>query len=118
MTARRVVVSLAGTAVAAILIASAIGLTGKGLDAGSAEARRIASACREFNETVTDTRSGVATDHEVDRRMQKVYDTGRGSESSAARATFAAFQHARLSGEEAAIYDAVSRMSALCHTKW
>jgi len=50
--------------------------------------------------------------------MQKVYDTGRGVASGAARATFAEFQRARLSGEQTAIYDAVSRMSALCHTKW
>lgn len=116
MTARRVVVSASGAAVVAVLVA--IGLIGKGPFTGGADARLIASACREFNETVADTRSGVARDHEVERRMQKVYDTGRGSESAAARATFVEFQRARLSGEESAIYDAVSRMSTLCRTKW
>jgi len=116
VTARGVVVSASGAAVVAVLVA--IGLIGKGPFTGNADARLIASACREFNETVADTRSGVARDHEVERRMQKVYDAGRGSESAAARATFAEFQRARLSGEEAAIYDAVSRMSTLCHTKW
>ena len=116
MTARGVVVSASGAAIVAALVA--IGLIGKGPLTGSADARLIASACREFNETVAATRSGAARDHEVERRMQKVYDTGRGSESAAARATFAEFQRARLTGEETAIYDAVSKMSTLCHTKW
>jgi hypothetical protein len=115
MTARGIIASASGATVVAVLVA--IGLIGKGPD-GRAEARLIASACQEFNEVVADTRSGVATDHEVARRMQKVYETGRGAESTAARATFAEFQRARLSGEEAAIYDAVSRMATLCRTKW
>ena len=116
MSARGIVASASGAAVVAVLVA--IGLISKGPFSGSADTRLIASACREFNETVAATRSGVARDHEVARRMQKVYDTGRGSESAAARATFAEFQRAWLRGEEAAIYDAVSRMSTLCHTKW
>ena len=116
MTVRGIVASASGAAAVAVLVA--IGLIGKGPFTASADARLIASACREFNETVADARSGVARDHEVERRMQKVYDTGRGSESAAARATFAEFQRARLTGEETAIYDAVSKMSTLCHTKW
>ena len=115
MTTRRIVVSVSCAAVVVVLVA--IGLAGRGTSAHD-DATRMASACREFNETVADTRSGVATDHDVERRMQKVYDTGRDVASGAARATFAEFQRARLSGEQAAIYDAVSRMSALCHTKW
>jgi len=115
MTARRIVVWLSCATVVVTLVA--IGLAGRGTGARD-DATRMASACREFNETVADTRSGVATDHDVERRMQKVYDTGRGVASGAARATFAEFQRARLSGEQTAIYDAVSRMSALCHTKW
>lgn len=115
MTTRRIVVSLSCVAVLAVLVA--IGLIAKATSARD-DATLMASACREFNETVADTRSGVASDHEVERRMQKVYDTGRGAASGAARATFAEFQRARLSGEQSAIYDAVSRMSALCHTKW
>ena len=115
MITRRSVVSLSCAVVVAALVA--IGLIGEGTTARD-DATRTASACREFNETVADTRSGVATDHDVERRMQKVYDTGRGVASGAARATFAEFQRARLSGEQTAIYDAVSRMSALCHTKW
>ena len=116
MTARGIIASTSGAAVVAALVA--IGLVGKGPLTGSADARLIASACREFNETVADTRSGAARDHEVARRMQKVYDTGRSTGSPEARATFAEFQRARLSGEEAAIYDAVSKMSTLCRTKW
>jgi len=116
MTARGIIASASGATAVAVLVA--IGLIGKGPLTGSADARLIASACREFNEVVADTRSGVATDRDVARRMQKVYDTGRGTESTAARATFAEFQRARLSGEEAAIYDAVSKMATLCRTKW
>jgi hypothetical protein len=115
MTTRRIVVSLSCTAVVAVLVT--IGLIGKPTSARD-DATRMATACREFSETVADTRPGIASDHEVERRMQKVYDTGRAAASGAARATFAEFQRARLSGEQAAIYDAVSRMSALCHTKW
>ena len=115
MTTRRIVVSLSCAAAVAVLIA--IGLIGHGASSRD-DATLMASACREFNETVADTRAGVATDREVERRMQNVYDTGRGAASGAARATFAEFQRARLSGEQAAIYNAVSRMSALCHTKW
>ena len=116
MTARRIVVSF--SCAAALVVLVAIAITGKGNDAYSEGATRTASACREFNETVADTRSGVIADHEVERRMQKVYDTGRGSASDVARATFTEFQRARLKGERAALYNAINNMSALCHTKW
>ena len=116
MSTRRIVVSFSCTALIAMFVA--IGLFGTGNDARSDDALLTASACREFNETVAATRSGVTTDAEVERRMQKVYDTGRGAGSDLARATFSEFQSARLSGERVALYDAITKMSALCRTKW
>ena len=112
----RIVVSCSFAVVIAVFVA--IGLSGKGSDAHSDDATPTASACREFNEAVADTRSGVITDDEVARRMQKVYDQGRSSGSDLARATFNQFQRARISGERAALVEAITNMSTLCQTKW
>lgn len=113
---RSIVVSFSFVVVIAVCVA--IRLIGNGNDAHSDDATLTATACREFNETVADTRSGVTTDAEVARRMQKVYDQGRRAGSDLARATFDQFQRARLSGEQVALYEAVTNMSALCRTKW